>query len=247
MSKRIFKYLIFLFVCAGCSLEENNLQPENTGVTLKITGRHALQVPEPSGLTLFPPGNFLWTVSDQTGSVYQMDYSGRIYKALDINGNDLEGVCFNHFSNELLIVEEFLAEIVRLDTMGNIKGRTQILNTHDNSGLEGICIDNNGNIFVLKEKAFGLWIALNPDFSIKETIELTFASDYSGISCDTTANRFWIVSDQDKKIFLWDKNDGVIEQFNIPVENAEGIAVDFQKDQIYVVSDSQAELYILSR
>lgn len=243
----IVLYVCLLVTISGCSLNENNVQPEINGATLKIGAQHRLQVPEPSGLAFAQNANFLWTISDQTGSVYKFDLSGRLHKTLDINGNDLEGVCYNRFTNELLVVEEFLGEIIRIDTLGNIEGRTQILNTHDNSGLEGICIDNSGNIFALKEKAPGLWLALNPDFSIKEYIELKFASDYSDIACDTTTNRFWIVSDQDKKIFLWDKLVGVLEEYNIPVENPEGIAVDFQNGQFYISSDSQGELYILSK
>lgn len=248
MTNKFFKYLMCLLVISGCSINENNVQPENKNqLTLNIIERHSLQVPEPSGLTFSFKSNFLWIVSDQSGSVYKLDYSGRVIAKFDINGNDLEAVCYNHFTNELLIAEEYLAEIVRLDTLGNIKDRKQILNTHDNSGLEGVCVDNKGNIFVLKEKAPGLWIELNPDLTVKETIELTFAADYSDITCDTTENRFWIVSDADQKIFLWDKNDGVIEEFFIPIDNAEGIAVDNVSGRFYVVSDSRGKLYVLSR
>lgn len=223
------------------------MQPENIGPSLKISDRRRLQIPEPSGLSFFRSEAVLWTVSDQSGTIYKIDTSGKILGSLNINGNDLEAICYNHFTNELLIVEENLAEIVRLDTLGNIKGRTQILDTHDNSGLEGVCIDVDGNVFVLKEKDPGLFIALNPDFSIRESIELKFASDYSDITCDTTSDRFWIVCDKDRKIFLRDKSAGVIEEFNIPVINPEGIAVDCVNKRFYVVSDSGGELFILIR
>lgn len=247
MKKKIFIFLGVFTAIIGCSLNENSVQPEDNGASLRIITRRTLQVPEPSGLTFFGSDSYLWTVSDQTGILYKIDRSGRILKTLDINGSDLEGVCYNDVTNELLVVEENLAEVVRLDTLGNIKGRSRILDTHDNSGLEGVCVDKIGTIFVLKEKDPGLFIELNTNLSVRESVTLTFASDYSDITCDITANRFWIASDQDQKIFLWDKAEGVLEEYSIPVENPEGIAVDFQNERFYLTSDSRGELYVLSK
>jgi len=239
------KYLFCLFLISGCDVSENGPQPVIP--SLQIIETHNLTVPEPSGLSLYHQGNFLWTVSDQTGSVYKIDYSGREIESFNINGNDLEGISYNPFTNELLVAEEYLAEIVLVDTLGNIKARYEILNSHDNSGLEGVCVDDDGNIFALKEKLPGQWISLNPDFSVNETINLTFADDFSDMTCDSTANRFWIISDQNQQLFLWDKNEGVMETYNLPVENPEGIAYDRHNKLFYVVSDSQQQLYILSR
>ncbi len=240
----IFFWAIFLI--SSCSVGENSVQPENSGVSLKVLKQYNLNVPEPSGLAFHVDKKNLWTVSDQTGNVYKINLAGQVIEALEIGADDLEGVFFHRGFQSLLVVEEYLADVLRIDTLGVVSNRYEILRTHDNSGLEGICADNDGNIFVLKEKAPGKWIALNSDFSIKEEIELHFAPDYSDITPDTTLNRFWILSDQAKQVFLWDKNDGVIEKYNVPVENPEGIAIDFENKIFYIVSDAQQKFFIFS-
>lgn len=245
--KNIIFFLWMLCIIFGCSLDENTVQPEIAGVSLKVLKQYNLNVPEPSGLAFHIDKKTLWTVSDQTGNVYKINLSGQVLETLEVRADDLEGIFFHRGTQSLLVVEENLANVLWIDTLGIAGNRYEILRTHDNSGLEGICADKEGNIFVLKEKAPGLWIALNSDFSIEEQKELKFAPDYSDITPDTTLNRFWILSDQAKQLFLWDKNDGVIEKYNVPVENPEGIAIDFVNQIFYIVSDSQQKLFILSQ
>jgi len=244
---KLVNYMMSLAVIAGCSVHEDVVKPEPSGPSLKIISQIPLKVPEPSGLAFDRSRSGLWTVSDQTGSVYKLDLSGGVIQTLTIGATDLEGVCYNRLTGELLVVEENVADVLQLDSLGTILGRHPILQTHDNSGLEGICSDDLGNIFVIKEKLPGKWIALNPDFSIAETIELTFAPDYSDIACDTGENRFWILSDQGQQLFLWDKDKGVLENYHIPIENPEGIVIDFVNQIFYIVSDSQQRLFILTR
>ncbi|MCI0513045.1 SdiA-regulated domain-containing protein [candidate division KSB1 bacterium] len=244
-----FRYLNFgliWLILAGCNVEEGNQAPPPK-VTLKIVATYKLAIPEPSGIAFGENNAVLWIVSDQTGNLYQTTLTGKILRTLDLQANDLEGVSYNRITSELLVVEEYTTNVIRLDTLGNIQSQFQILNTHDNSGLEGICTNGAGQIFVVKEKNPGLWLALNPDFSINTRKELTFAADYADLVSDVLENRFWIISDQDQIIFLWDQNQGVLEKYEIPIANPEGIAYDAPRQLFYVVSDSEEKLYVLSK
>ncbi|MFZ5517591.1 MAG: SdiA-regulated domain-containing protein [Candidatus Zhuqueibacterota bacterium] len=244
---KLLNYWISLAIISGCSVSENAVQPEHTGPSLKIISQFLLDVPEPSGLAFDRSRSAMWTVSDQNGCLYKLDLTGNIIQTMTLEATDLEGVSFNWHTGELLVVEENAGDVVQLDSLGAILGKHQILQTHDNSGLEGVCADDKGRIFVIKEKAPGKWIALNPDFSIAETKELTFAPDYSDIACDTSDNRFWILSDQGQQLFLWDTNEGVLESYHVAIENPEGIVIDFVNQIFYIVSDSQQRLFLLTQ
>ncbi len=212
--------------------------------SLQLVSSFPLQISEPSGLSLDFDGQALWTVSDQTNRVFKIDLQGHILKTLSYHGHDLEGIAADTIRHTLWIVEEHTREVVELDTTGRELQRHRILSGNDNSGLEGICIDAKHRFFVLKEKKPGLFIALNSDFTIKSKREITFAGDYSGMCADTLSNRFWILSDQDKSLFYWDRQNGVLSRYSLDVTKPEGIAVDFFAGLAYVVSDAQSVLYV---
>ena len=78
--------------------------------------------------------------------------------------------------------------------------------------------------------------------------------DYSGICYDPTRAAFWIVSDKAQRLFLYDPLvDAVLQDAALgyvekgtyqEIEKAEGIAVDPENKRLYVVSDSEARLYV---
>ena len=73
---------------------------------------------------------------------------------------------------------------------------------------------------------------------------LAFALDYSGMAQSRKPGRFWIVSDQSQKLYLWDKAKGVVGECALPFPKAEGVAVDEAAKRIYIVSDSENTLYV---
>jgi uncharacterized protein YjiK len=79
---------------------------------------------------------------------------------------------------------------------------------------------------------------------VKET-KLTFASDYSDICCSPDGKELWILSDESKTISICDTNGVLRKQFAVNINQMEGLAIDFDNDFIYIVSDLYQKLYKL--
>ena len=232
-----------VLLAISCSLNEPTENVRSVH-SLKLIDSYALDVKEPSGLALAPDGNSLWTVSDHTNQVFQLSLSGKILQTLSYKGRDLEGIAIDTLKHTFWVAEEHSRELVELDSTGSELQRHRILQGYDNSGLEGLCIDAEHHFFTIKEKRPGLFISLNPDFTVKNKMEITFARDFSGLCADTLLNRFWILSDQDESLFYWDLKQGVLAQYKLEISSPEGIAIDFVKGIFYVVSDSESRLYV---
>jgi len=234
---------ILSLIFFGCSLRDGT-PPKKPAQSLRLLSEYRLAIPEPSGLSLGSGGASLWTVSDRTGRVYRISLTGTVLQELPFAGTDLEGVAFDSLRHCLWVTEEKTREIVKLNLQGREIQHRHILEGSDNSGLEGICVDSQGTLFTLKEKNPGLFIRLKPDFSVDQKWRLNFAPDFSGICADTSRGKFWIVSDQGRKLFLWSPEGGVFEQFSLSFPKAEGVAWDFVRHRLYIVSDSEQKLFV---
>lgn len=244
-----FNQLIFLsllFLIFSCKRSnEVDINPNNI-VELKLISSHSLNVPKPSGLTMGSNGNELWTVSDKpTNKIYQLDLEGNVITTLPYSGDDLEGITYSKYDNTLWVVEEGLSEVVHIRTDGSVIQRYHLgLGETPNKGLEGISILPNKNIVVLNEKSPGLLVELNSEFTIVNIVYLDFAKDYSGVCFDEIRDKYWILSDENKRLFLWDQENGVSTEFFIDCPQPEGIAVDYENNLVYIVSDSSEKLYV---
>jgi len=237
--------LSFLIGLNGCSLSEP--ETKNPAPKLKLVHEYKLKVPEPSGLCFAEDYNSLWLVSDQTGNMYRLNLSGEILETIELQGDDLEGLDLNRVTGEWIVAEERSGLLKFTDARGQVLRQVEILTTRDNSGLEGCCADRSGSVFALKEKNPGRWFALQDNGKVQAQTDLKFARDFSDITADTCLNRFWILSDEDQSLFLWDALQGIIETWKIPVENPEGLAVNFRTGEIFIVSDASAGLYIFKK
>ena len=137
----------------------------------------------------------------------------------------------------------------------------------DNKGLEGITVNPvNGHVFVVKESQPGLLIELDAQCrSILSSRRLGEANgfshpkvgpdklDFSGLSYDPRNDSLWIVSDQGRCLFQYDwAQDEVLQRLDLEIDDgkrrlvrkAEGLAVDPERERVYVVSDRDARLYV---
>ncbi|MFO7896960.1 MAG: SdiA-regulated domain-containing protein [Candidatus Cloacimonadales bacterium] len=239
------KYMTLFFILTSllaCDITET-AKPTIADYSLQLISAQHISVPEPSGLTFDPTNNCLWTVSDETGQIYQLDLNGDVSQILDFVGSDLEGIAFDKLENCLWVVEEEERNLVKVSLEGHELARYgQLIPGYDNSGLEGICLDPESNIFLLKEKNPGQFIQLNPDKSVQKIIELDFAGDYSAIVA-AAENNFWILSDQAESCYLYSEVNGISAQLALNIDKPEGIALDAANNDLYIVSDSENKLY----
>lgn len=242
----IWLSIILISGCADETPTETDLQPqEEPG--LELISEVNIQVDEPSGLCFSSDMGSLWTVSDQTRKVYKVDFDGSVLETLAYTGNDLEGIVADPEDGTLWVAEEYLSQIVQLDTLGNELQRIDVVGASGGSGLEGITINTaNGHFFLLKEQDPGVLIELDPEFNLLKYKRINFAFDYSGIYYESRHQNLWIVSDQNEKVYKCDLTGSVLAEYPIDVDKAEGIAVDIENARVYIVSDSHEKLYLYS-
>lgn len=247
--KRNNYILVALFgvmaIVLSCSKSEGTYT--NNKAELELVNSFSINVSEPSGLAINVNGTELFTVSDNTNNIYKLSVTGAILKEFQFAGNDLEGIS-TYTNGKLLISEERTKEIIEFDinTENFTKHFIDYKNKEENSGIEGVCYNsNNKTIYILNEKNPGLLIQLDTSFSIISSVELKFASDYSGIFYDASLNVLWIVSDQSKTLNKCKLNGDLIKEYQLKVTKAEGVAV--TNNKIYVVSDSENKLFIYNK
>ncbi len=78
------KYLLLFVLLIGCG---TNKVANPTG-DLTVIGEYLIDVPEPSGLSFSSSGQSLWTVSDYTGKLYQITFTGELHNTLDWVGDE---------------------------------------------------------------------------------------------------------------------------------------------------------------
>lgn len=235
--------LAFVLLASGCSRGAE--APERESAIQPVLARH-IEVPEPSGLSISPDGQFLWSVSDADSRIYKLDLEGKILKILPppYPGADLEGIASDPDPGFLWLVEERNREVLKIDTAGTLLSRTVLnIDTAPNSGPEGIAWHSKAQrLYVLTEKRPSLLLKLNADLTIEQQYALSGARDYSGLFYDAALDQFWMVSDQSRLLFRWDIASGIIKSYQLGFDKAEGVVV--YGNRAYIVSDSTEMLYI---
>ena len=194
----------------------------------------AIGLNEPSGLALNRSGSKLYTVSDDTKAIFNLNLQGKIITSSSflVELNDLEGLAVTSDDNEIIAVHESSNSVVRFDIanrkeirrtpLSAMKNYDQIANHFrneaHNKGLEGITINfSNDHIFVIKEGKPGLLIeldsecktilnccVLNKECGFKHPRIKPKKLDFSGLSYDHSRDAIWIASDKGECIFQFD-------------------------------------------
>ncbi len=242
--RKIFANIIFstalLFLCTNCNQSDNKNKGE-----LKQLAEYKINVTEPSGLALTVDKKYLWTVSDQSRSAYMITLDGKIVKSVKIEAEDIEGVTVIN-DTTIAVVSERSGEIIFVGYSGKEQKRfsTSHINKN-NTGLEGIEFDKkSGHFFIIKEKNPAYLIEYDKNFNELSRKELKYARDYSGVELTSETNQLWIISDENKSLFLCNKKGEVIETHKVKITQIEGIAIDVKSRRIYFVSDKEEKLYI---
>lgn len=240
--KNIIIILLLALLLISCSTDDST--PTAPTFDLVLLEEINISVSEPSDLSYDQDSNCFWTVSDGSNKIYKLDLEGHVISELPFIGQDLEGIFYDKNSQTLWVAEEGSSQIVNVSTVGDeLQRHTLPIAAGTNSGLEGICLNNVDNICLVKEKDPGKYYRLNSSFAVDFDLELDFAGDYAAITYDTERECFWIVSDQNQRVYLWNETDGVINQFSLPFPKPEGICLIPNSSLLYFVSDSENMLY----
>lgn len=240
-SASLIIYIFIIFSHSKCNIDRQET-PKLQKLTIKNSVK--LSVPEPSDLALSFDKKYLWTVSDQNSTVYMINKKGKILKSFKVDAEDLEGITVID-STKLAVIAERTREVLVIDTSGAVIRRAKLnLKGRLNEGIEGICYDPQENSFYLvNEKRPGLLIITDSEMKIKSKTELKFAKDYSAISFDNFDNSLWVLSDESRKFYKIDRKGKVLQEFQIFINQPEGIAVDQKNKKVFIVSDQTEKLY----
>ena len=222
----------------------NSCRPDSFVVDFSmILDTYEMSIYEPSGLSYSPDKSSLYTVSDR-GMIYEMSLTGKTIRELPFTGDDFEAIAVDPESAEIYICEERNGDILRLNNEGILQETYNILDTPGNTGLEGITLTGNPNeVFLLKEKSEGLLIKYALENDTKTQIRLNFAYDYSGIYLNQATNNLWIISEESKKLFMCTPEGTALKTYPLPISGMEGIVVNDQETEAYIVSDTNKKLY----
>lgn len=235
--------IILIFSMQFCSLFNENTKAEELNFAIKFLQSFDIDMPEPSGLALSWNGDFLYSVSDSTGNIYQIDFEGNVIREINLYAKfDLEGICCSADRN-FWVVEEKYREIMKVSQTGQILARKSIFHGYDNNGLEGICYGKDSVLTALKEKDSALLIEVNKELDVQSYHKLEFASDYSAITYDKKLNIYLLLSQEDRKLFFYDVEKEEYKAIDLPMVNAEGIAYDSSTNILYIVDDASSKLY----
>jgi uncharacterized protein YjiK len=243
MFRILMQFILIIVVVFSCSDRTTN--PED--LTLIMVNSYVINVPQPSDLTFGKDYQTLWTVSDlPEGNVYEMDLQGNILRILDFKGDDLEGITYDHINNILWAVDEQRNEIIRLNPeQEGIERHSLPVFASDDHGLEGIAFENQDKIWLANEKLPKMIFLLDSNFNIQKEYEPELAEDYSGLCVNPDNCSLWIISDESQLLIKWSPCDNSVEKYTIPITKAEGIAINHQNGQIFIVSDAEQKLFEL--
>ncbi len=229
--------IILSFCLFGCN------QKSTTKTNLLKTVK--LEVPEPSGLAFSADLKTLWTVSDENSTAYNLNTDGKILKSIKLNGFDLEGITVLNDSI-LVVIFERTREVAIVDTSGReIKRHKLDIPGNDNKGIEGIAFNPADNhFFIIKEKDPCLLLEYDFDFNLLKEDTLKFSSDVSGLFYDEANNYLWILSDENSSVNIIDMQREVQQKIYFNLSQPEGIAYNADEKLLYVVSDSEDEMYV---
>lgn len=225
---------------------QDSLPPENAE-TLSLISTIQLEIPEPSGLSIDESEGFLYCVNDPPNNlVYKMELDGDLVTTFPFIGGDLEGVAFDPRDNSIWVVEEGLGELIHLSEQGNEVSRTPIDYpiSQANSGFEGLCyLSDIKGFYALIESNPPAIVRIDSHLVTGESKEFDFSTDVSGICSGRKPDEYFIISHEDQRLFEWSWTAGMISEYQIDVQQAEGVAYDAVNGIIYIVCDATSNLY----
>ena len=206
-----------------------------------------IMIPEPSGLIFSSDGKGFWTVSDRTGEVAQISFTGQLIRKFTLKEVDFEAI--THFNDTVLVLtREGKHSIMFVTINGEILRDEEFeLDQKSNSGIEGLAYVEKENILILaQEKKPRRLIEIDATtLKVKREIKLGKQfPDVSDIYYDSKSNQLWILSDQGEFAARCNRDGEIIKKHKLKVEKLEGIAVDPVKRKIYTVSDKLAGMFI---
>lgn len=236
-------------IATGCAQPRNApIEPffddgkaDGRGSKLALVEDFKVDIEEPSDL-VFADGE-LYGISDRHGWIYRIDVTGSndgdTDKVLDVDRHDLEALAWD--GEHFLVGDESSGKVWRVSGNGDTRDPVELPDLTDgNSGIEGLTFDADGVLLVGKEKdPAQIFVVDGEDVSEHD---VDFADDVSALSWNAWDAKLYALSDEEHALYRLNKDFEKTKAWRLPIEHPEGLA--FDGDTVYVVSDSEARLYV---
>lgn len=206
-----------------------------------------------SGVALYPAAATLVVIDDAGGEVYELSIKGDLLRTIALSGfNDTEGIT-HQSGNFFFIVEERLANVVRITLPSRGSGPVKrddsfvfsLSENWGNSGLEGVAYDSVSHLLyaVKEEKPAALFrITLdgegnpaaffeNQPFSLAD-----LKGDAAGIYI-LSDGTFLIVNQMENKLTGYSQTGVKLSELPLGMNKPEGVTVDENSGTLYVVGE----------
>ncbi len=249
LSRSLCPAILLPLAALSCGCKHRPEPPRTAPIAhsdnLRLLARRPLAIPEPSGLALAADKQSLWAVSDANGRVYRLDLEGKVLSSFSTGLKDLEDIEVID-EETLAVVTEGKRRIVLFGAGGRLLGEGGVdIPGNDNAGPESLAFDRAASrYYVMKEHSPGTFLTLDAGFNELSRTVLTFAQDYSSLVFEETRGHLWIMSDVARAVYVTDRDFKIQTVFSTGVPQQEGLAVDYDRKKLYIVSDSLEELYV---
>ncbi len=229
--KKIISVLLLLLVL--CSIKKIPY--------LKPYFHHALNIHEPSDICLTTADPSHYYIVSNRGCVAETDSTGKVLRHTTYDGSDYEGICVK--DNMIYALDESLRRVDLINESDFKLKKSIYLNYAGarNKGFEGI-------VYMADQKKF-VAVIEKPAmiFELNDQLQVTSATHYKQfyeLSSITYHDHFlWLLGDEQHLVMKVNPDDySIVQQWNIPVNNPEGICFD-TNGNLLIVSDDMSELF----
>ncbi len=226
---KVYLLLLLPFCLNGGTIEK-----------IKPVATFNVEVSEPSDIQYDEELKSFWIVSDN-GVLKECDLEGKSLRKAGFKGIDFEGVeivgdyvlAMNETNRKVHFFDKKSLKLEKTIQLSYGGGR--------NKGFESIAFnEKKQQYYLFTEKDPSYLFIYNKSFQLENQIELFISSDIS--SARWYDGKLWLLSDEDRQIYLLDDSYKVVKTYEIPVINPEGIA--FVNGDLYVVSDDFEKMYV---
>lgn len=236
--------MVFILSCGRDNPEAANNNPTNNSLT--PTAVYNLDILEPSAIAYNSKNNTFMVVSDACQDIFIIDSVGMVEGTISTSSSDLEGITLSKNCDTIYVVEETKKIVSTYSISGTLlKSFSVNVATNPSHALEGIVKNNlNYRLFVLNEKLPCMILEFSDTMEVRRK-EINYSIDISDIFFDETANHYWIVSHESRKIMKLNSSFDLLAEWTVPILQAEGITI--VKNKIYIVSDSESKMYVFQK
>ena len=239
-------------VNANIQIKDRLDTPHINFISQRAIANVDLEFDEPSGLVFDVDKKSLWTVSDDTSKLFNLDLKGDINRKKTINSplDESEGITLNKKRNLLVaVIESQYPKVVTveldsgkhknylLSEMKNfslIKKFFKLQTLNKSHGLEAITFLPEEETYIVAKQDFPAMLIkingeLNKILSFRKIEKFSNyenqlnSFDISGLDYDVLNKKIWILSGLNREIYIYDwDSNTIINQYKIPYMNWAG-------------------------